>query len=134
MIEFLVENPRFGVLFLFSLVALVVCLAIRWYILSRALPMVHERTLYGVMFREIGPISPEQYEVYSKGHEIGYVRYRFGYLTAEFPAAGGWCIFEKELATQSGQMTDLERGKWLRVIAKRYRKCLREEACQSGLL
>lgn len=128
MIEFLVENPRFGLLAVFGLVSLVISLAIRWYILSKALPMVHERHLHGVTFREIGPISPEQYEVYYNGQEIGYVRYRFGYLTAEFPTVGAWCIFEKKLATQSGQMTDQERGKWLRVIAKRYRKCLREEA------
>jgi hypothetical protein len=127
LIEFLVENPGFGVLAIFTLICVAVCLAIRWFILRSALPMVSEREKHGLTFREVGPISPEQYEVFFNGHEIGYVRYRFGCWTAEFPANGGWCIFEKALATQSGQMTDLERGKWLPVIARRFRNCLKEE-------
>lgn len=134
MIEFLIENPRMGLLAIIFVVALVGSLIIRWATYHPLLPLVPERRLSGLTFKEVGPISPEQYEVYSGDYQVGYVRYRFGNLTAEFPDAGGWCIFEKTLAHETGQMTDEERGRWLPVIAKAFRKCLREEARQSGFL
>ena len=116
-----------GGLAFFGLLSILISLAIRWIILGRRLSLVAERQLFGFAFREIGPISPEQYYVYYRDHQIGNVRYRFGDLIAEFPKTGAYCIFEKDLKHQSGQMTDDEQGPWLRVIATRHRRCLREE-------
>lgn len=83
--------------------------------------MAREIELSGFIFVEMGPESPEQYDVFYKGQQVGYVRYRFGNLTVEYPDAGMERAFERELDHQTGQMTDIERGRWLPVIARKLR-------------
>ena len=91
----------------------------RFLICSPPMPMQQELMIYGLRFIEIGPESPEQYEVYADGEKVGYVRYRFGYLSADYQDAGMEEIFGRELKFQTGQMTDRERGRWLPVIARK---------------
>lgn len=76
-------------------------------------------------FIEIGPESPEQYEVYDGDQKVGYVRYRFGFLSAECPDFGMREVFGQKLKHETGQMTDIERGRWLPVIARRIERHIR---------
>ncbi|MEL6862012.1 MAG: hypothetical protein AAGL11_09250 [Pseudomonadota bacterium] len=92
-------------------------------------PVIH---LEGLDFKECGPQSPEQYEVYQGEQMVGYVRYRFGNLSADYPDVGMETVFNRTLAHETGQMTDLERGRWLPVIAKRLRKRIRRETSKAA--
>jgi hypothetical protein len=141
MIEFFFEDQREGLLALFTIFCTIVGVIYRFFIVGDALnyvlwikpiPMDHEIHLSGLKFVEIGPQSPEQYDVLFEGRTIGYVRYRSGYLSGEYPDVGVECIFERELAHQTGQMTDRERGRWLPKIARRLRRRLQRDLERLG--
>lgn len=127
MIEFLIEDPRARLLTIFTLVLLTAIFVYRVATHVRPIPMERTIMLKGLAFKEIGPESPEQYEVYDGEKMVGYVRYRFGELSAEYPDVGMEDIFSRTLERETGQMTDLERGRWLPVIAKRLKKRLARE-------
>lgn len=122
MLEFLVEDPRARILTIFTLVLLVAIFVFRVVTHVKPIPMADRIVIKGLVFKEIGPQSPEQYEVYHGDKMVGYVRYRFGNLSAEYPDVGMEDVFNRTLEHETGQMTDLERGRWLPVIAKRLKK------------
>ena len=127
MLEFLIEDPRARLLTIFSLVLLAAVFVYRFATHVRPLPMADVIMLKGLAFKEVGPQSPEQYEVYDGDEMVGYVRYRFGNLSAEYPDVGMETVFSRSLEHETGQMTDLERGRWLPVIAKRLKKRIARE-------
>lgn len=109
---------------LFAIIVFTIGAIYRFLIWKPPIPMQSETFIQGLKFVEIGPISPEQYEVYAEDRVVGYVRYRFGYLSAEYPDVGVESVFERELKYETGQMTDQERGTWLPVIARKIRRQL----------
>ncbi len=127
MLDFLLEDPRARLLTGFAIVLILIGAIYRFFLAPRPLPMQRAILLRGLAFKECGPQSPEQYEVYDGDRMVGYVRYRFGNLSAEYPDVGMETVFSRTLAHETGQMTDLERGRWLPVIAKRLRKRIRQE-------
>ena len=127
MLEFLIEDPRARILTIFTLVLLVAVFVYRVATHVKPIPMEQVILLNGLAFNEVGPQSPEQYEVYDGDEMVGYVRYRFGNLSAEYPDVGMETVFSRSLQHETGQMTDLERGRWLPVIAKRLRKRIARE-------
>ena len=127
MLEFLIEDPRARILTLFALVLSALGVLYRIATHVKSIPMEQVITLEGLAFKEVGPQSPEQYEVYDGDQMVGYVRYRFGNLSAEYPDVGMESVFSRTLAHQTGQMTDLERGRWLPVIARRLKKRIARE-------
>lgn len=49
----------------------------------------------GFDFRETCSACPEQYVVFAaNGRQVGYVRLRWGYLSAEYPYCGGELVYE----------------------------------------
>ena len=133
MIQFFFEDPRAGLLALFAIVCIIVGSVYRFFIVGdglkyllwiKPIPMDYELEIAGLKFVETCNRSPEQYDVYYQDRMIGYVRYRFGYLSAEYPDVGVESVFERELDQQTGQMTDKERGRWLPKIAGRLRRRL----------
>lgn len=49
----------------------------------------------GLDFRETCGACPEQYDVYDPfGKQVGYVRLRWGYLSAEYSDCGGELVYE----------------------------------------
>ena len=112
---------------LLASVALLFGAAYRFLIWTRPIPMQRELVIHGLRFLEIGPESPEQYEVFLDDRMVGYVRYRSGYLSADYPDVGMNEVFGRELKHQTGQMTDQERGRWLPVIARRLKHCIQKE-------
>lgn len=139
MIEFFFEDQRAGLLALFTIFCTIVGLIYRFFIVGdglnyvlwiKPIPMDHEIHLSGLKFVEVGPQSPEQYDVFYDDRMIGYVRYRFGFLSAQYPDVGVENVFERELERQTGQMTDRERGRWLPKIARRLRRRLERDLAQ----
>ncbi|MCR9269330.1 MAG: hypothetical protein NXH72_05015 [Hyphomonadaceae bacterium] len=128
MLEFLIEDPRARFLAGFALVLIIIGTLYRVFLVPRPISMRRAIVLQGLVFKEVGPESPEQYDVYFGDHMVGYVRYRFGQLSAEYPDVGMETVFNRTLKHETGQMTDEERGRWLPVIAKRLRKRLASEA------
>lgn len=122
MVDFFLDDPRAGLLALFAITALVIGAIYRFLIWSPPISMQREFTLRGLRFVEIGPESPEQYDVYLGDEQVGYVRYRSGYLSADYTDAGMEEVFGRALKHQTGQMTDQERGRWLPVIARRLQR------------
>lgn len=47
-----------------------------------------------LLFKETCSACPEQYDVFYNDRMVGYVRLRWGNLTAEYPACDGETIFE----------------------------------------
>lgn len=47
-----------------------------------------------LLFKETCSACPEQYDVFYNDRMVGYVRLRWGHLTAEYPACDGETIFE----------------------------------------
>jgi hypothetical protein len=136
LIEFFFEDQRAGLLALFAIFCTTLGVIYRFFIVGHGLkyllwinpiPMDHEIHLAGLKFVEVGPQSPEQYEVFYDDRMIGYVRYRFGCLSAQYPDVGVECVFERELEHQTGQMTDREHGRWLPKIARRLRHRLERD-------
>lgn len=125
MIEFMLEEPRATLLGLVMIVSIVFGALFRFIIWSPPISMSSQIIIDGLNFTEIGPESPEQYEVYDGDQQVGYVRYRFGFLSAECPDAGMREVFGRKLKNETGQMTDIERGRWLPVIARRIRRHIR---------
>jgi len=121
-LEFLIEDPRARLLTGWAIFCVIAAITYRILTHVKPLPMQQVIMLKGLAFKEIGPQSPEQYEVYDGEDMIGYVRYRFGNLSAEYPDVGMETVLSRSLKHETGQMTDLERGRWLPVIAKRLRK------------
>lgn len=69
-----------------------------------------------------GGACPEQYDVWDKdGNLVGYVRLRWGDLTAEYPKVGGTCIYSTRIGDGwTGCFeSDDQRVTHLRKIAKR---------------
>ncbi len=132
MLEFLIEDPRARLLTIWTIFCVIAALIYRLVTHVRSLPMQSVISINDLDFKECGPQSPEQYEVYDGDRMVGYVRYRFGNLSAEYPDVGMETVFSHTLARETGQMTDLERGRWLPVIAKRLRKRIREDASKSA--
>lgn len=124
LIEFILEDTRAFMLTAFTVFCIIAATLYRMLLVPRSLPMQHVIVLNGLEFREVGPESPEQYEVYFQDQMVGYVRYRFGELTANYRDVGMQVIFSRTLEHETGQMTDLERGRWLPVIARRLRRRL----------
>lgn len=52
---------------------------------------------------------PEQYDVYLGDRQVGYLRLRHGYFTADVPDAGGETVFETEDVIGGGRFEDNER-------------------------
>lgn len=127
LVDFFLEEPRATVLLVFGLMVFALGAIYRFVIWSKPIPMQRVIHLKGLEFREIGPQSPEQYEVYLGDRTIGYVRYRFGNLSADFPDVGMETVFSRSLKHETGQMTDAERGRWLPVIARRLSDRLAQE-------
>jgi len=125
MIEFLLEEPRATLLALFAIVSIVFGAVYRFIIWSPPISMSSQIMIGRLNFIEVGPESPEQYEVYDGDQQVGYVRYRFGFLSAECPDAGMREVFSRKLKHNTGQMTDIERGRWLPVIARRIKRHIR---------
>ena len=132
MLEFLIEDPRARLLTIWTIFCVMAALIYRLVTHVRPLPMQSVISINDLDFKECGPQSPEQYEVYDGDRMVGYVRYRFGNLSAEYPDVGMETVFSRSLARETGQMTDLERGRWLPVIAKRLRKRIREDASKTA--
>ena len=127
MIDFLLGEPGAIVLMLVACISLVLGVIYRFLIWIPPISMQNEIFIEGLRFVEIGPESPEQYEVYIGDRIVGYVRYRFGYLSADYPDAGMNEVFGRELKRQTGQMTNQERGRWLPVIARRLNQCIQRD-------
>ena len=125
MIDFLSREPAALLLVLFAIALTILGSIYRWIIWSPPIPMQREIVILGLTFVEVGPISPEQYDVYDRNELVGYVRYRFGYLSAEYPEVGMEEVFGRQLKHETGQMTDIERGRWLPVIARRLKRRIR---------
>ena len=126
MIEDLLDNS----LLLFSL-TFALLLAISWgvwRIPSRpstkgeevpGLPQLDEHEIDGLRFQLTCSASPEQYDVYLEDEQVGYVRYRFGNLSADYPDVGMEGLLIEELTEETGILTDQERAHWLPVIANK---------------
>ena len=119
MIDFLTQELGALLLVVFAISSTVLGAIYRWLIWSPPIRMQREFLVRGLKFIEMGPINPEQYEVYDGDKMVGYVRYRFGYLSAEYLDVGMDEVFGRELKHETGQMTDSERGRWLPVTARR---------------
>lgn len=73
----------------------------------------------GLKFVLISSCSPEQYDVYKKDKQVGYIRLRYGTVTLRYPDSEGDLIYGKSYDTIYGQFpTRKERRKELRKIAK----------------
>lgn len=125
MIEFLVEDPRMGLLVGFGAVCFLAGAFYRFLIWTKPLPLADTMNLRGLRFRQTCPESPEQWDVYKGDDLVGYVRYRWGELTAEYPDVGGELVLEKTMERETGQLTAKERGRWLPIIAGRLKRARR---------
>ena len=54
-------------------------------------------TIEGLLFHKTCDACPEQYDVYKRTKQVGYVRLRWGNLTVDFPDALGKLIIIKNL-------------------------------------
>lgn len=59
------------------------------------------------------PMCPEQYDAYVGDQKVGYLRYRHGQFTVEFPDCGGEMVYEAELEGGFGVFADDERERYL---------------------
>lgn len=63
---------------------------------------------------------PEQYDAKYKGKQVGYLRYRHGHFTAEFPDACGRLLYGRDFETSEGWnsgafVTEKERRTYLKL-------------------
>jgi hypothetical protein len=70
-----------------------------------------------IKFEKTCNCSPEQYNAYICGHQVGYVRCRWGQVTVECPNVGGEMVY-KALTEGYGFFTDDERDMHLNAARK----------------
>lgn len=82
-------------------------------------------TIEGLLFHKTCDACPEQYDVYKRTKQVGYVRLRWGNLTVDFPGALGKLIYHKKFSEEyKGCFNDdNERITYLKKVAK----CIKEE-------
>jgi len=124
-IEFLIEEPGMGILVGFGAVCFLAGVTYRFLIWKKPLPLADTMNLRGLRFRQTCAQSPEQWDVFIGDDLVGYVRYRWGELTAEYPDVGGELVFEKTMERETGQLTAEERGQSLPIIAGRLKRAHR---------
>lgn len=57
---------------------------------------------------------PEQYDVFYKGEQVGYIRLRHGYMSVEYPDVDGKLVYEKEFRFEKGEFdSTIERYSYL---------------------
>lgn len=67
---------------------------------------------HGFVLVQTSSCCPEQYDVYSNGEVIGYLRLRNGYFTVECPDCGGELVYEA-LPLGDGMFRENEREHFL---------------------
>ena len=58
-------------------------------------------------------VSPEQYDVFKNGVQVGYLRMRWGCFSASCPDAGGKTVYYSEEPAGYGNFLDEERARFL---------------------
>jgi hypothetical protein len=70
---------------------------------------------------------PEQYDVFDKeGHQVGYIRFRWGHLTCEYPDCGGEVVYETNFDDdwQGCFSSEDDRNLFLEEIANAIHRCM----------
>lgn len=70
---------------------------------------------------------PEQYDVFHKGNQVGYLRLRHGYFSAEVPNCGGELVYEA-LPKGDGWFCDDERERFLLAAVEGIEKAITTRA------
>lgn len=73
--------------------------------------------IYGLRFENTCGACPEQYDVFLEGEQVGYVRVRHGWVSAEYPDCGGTHIYSDYIHGDGSFEDTAERMKHLRLIA-----------------
>ena len=76
---------------------------------------------HGFVLVQTSACCPEQYDVYSNGEVIGFLRLRNGYFTVECPDCGGELVYEA-LPLGDGMFFDNERDHFLDEAMKAIRE------------
>ena len=87
-------------------------------IAEESLPQLDNHEIEGLKFVLTCSQSPEQYDVYKGDEEVGYVRYRFGNLSADYTVMGDEDLLSETLPEETGILTEQQRAFWLPYIAK----------------
>lgn len=86
-------------------------------------------SIRGLEFNKTCDACPEQYDVFYGETQVGYVRFRFGCLRADYPDCGGEVIFFKPFGDEylGGFESEDQRMKYLKIIADKIWENMGEE-------
>jgi hypothetical protein len=83
----------------------------------------------GLVFKNTSPGCPEQYDVFQKDKQVGYIRYRWGNFRIDCPNCGDKEIYSEEIDEDGYEgMLNENRMKYLKLATK---LILKEIKCQS---
>lgn len=89
-----------------------------------------------VLFFQTCMACPEQYEAWYDDEQIGYVRLRWGHLTAEYPDVGGKYVYSADIGDKAWQgcfTDDEERCEHLVKIAEKLKNAKHSGEVQAVL-
>lgn len=90
--------------------------------------VTNDVTIDGLVFKLTCFACPEQYDVYLDNKQIGYVRLRWGHITAEYPDVMGKLIYDEDAGGYDFAgcfHSESERIMHLTEIARRLREVVR---------
>lgn len=89
-------------------------------------------TYHGLRFHNTCQSTPEQYDIFDDtGQQVGYIRLRYGNLTAACPDIGGTIVYRRVIGDGewTGEFpTDEQRQHHLKRIAKTIRKFMKGDS------
>lgn len=74
--------------------------------------------IHGLLFVQTCQCCPEQYDIYYKGDQIGYLRYRYGVLDLRYRNVAGPCIYKKTIGDNMDGYLGNQRVKYLKKCAR----------------